>query len=288
MIQEFLIVISILLMTLTFGSVFLTQNVLNSQEEGKNIGGLASGIYAINAENVQSLPTLNAAGTQYVGDLTLVPGAKFILISQTTGQGQGNGGTTIAAQGEDGGKSLLNTLSFRVMGMHQSRMEFTNKVLNSKLIFLIKDLNGKWWLFGTKDIPATLQNVEGGLGNLAADPRGVTYTFECSSATEPPEYTGETDNLLVPVPIQADPSTIASTSFRANWNAIAGITNFRVEVSTSPNFVTQVAGSPFAATGTFFNVTGLTASTNYYVRVKAVLGVYESAPSNVQNVLTTA
>jgi hypothetical protein len=61
-----------------------------------------------------------------------------------------------------------------------------------------------------------------------------------------------------------------STSFRANWSTppIHSITSYTLDVSTNNTFTAPVTGSPFTVADTTYNVTGLTANTTYFYRVR--------------------
>jgi hypothetical protein len=67
-------------------------------------------------------------------------------------------------------------------------------------------------------------------------------------------------------------STVASTSFDANWSASGGATGYYLDVSTSSTFASFVPGFNNLSVSNVltYSVTGLTASTTYYYRVRAV------------------
>jgi hypothetical protein len=78
------------------------------------------------------------------------------------------------------------------------------------------------------------------------------------------------------VTVPSSPSTptatnITETGFTANWNSVTGATSYRLDVSTASNFATRLAGyDGLTVNGTSQSITGLTAGTTYYVRVRAV------------------
>ncbi|NJK93725.1 MAG: hypothetical protein HC905_01300 [Bacteroidales bacterium] len=89
---------------------------------------------------------------------------------------------------------------------------------------------------------------------------------------------------LVPIPGApvAQPATnITSTSFKANWDALVGATNYRLDVSLTNDFLTRITGlDDLSVTGTSFNITGLTGGTTYYYRVRGenIAGEGENSP----------
>jgi hypothetical protein len=83
-------------------------------------------------------------------------------------------------------------------------------------------------------------------------------------------------------PVATAGSNPATTQFQANWNASAGATSYRLDVSTSNVFASFVAGYNDLNVGNVLNatVTGLSGNTTYYYRVRAVNASGTSANSN--------
>ena len=74
------------------------------------------------------------------------------------------------------------------------------------------------------------------------------------------------------VPTTAAATNITPTGFTANWSApaIGSLVDYRLDVSTSPTFATLVSGyNGLTVSGLSQTVTGLTAGTTYYYRVRA-------------------
>jgi len=82
-------------------------------------------------------------------------------------------------------------------------------------------------------------------------------------------------------------TNLTTTSFTANWTGVGGASSYRLDVSTSSNFVTYVGIYQDLNVGNVTNklVNGLSANTFYYYRVRAFNG-NTSPNSNVIKVKT--
>ena len=89
-------------------------------------------------------------------------------------------------------------------------------------------------------------------------------------------------------PTVTPPTTFNCTSLTASWGAVAGATDYILEVSMDVNFVSYVNGYPDSVGNvTSFTVTGLTPNVYYYYRVRAYNGCTVSTWSNVISFGTT-
>jgi phosphodiesterase/alkaline phosphatase D-like protein len=81
---------------------------------------------------------------------------------------------------------------------------------------------------------------------------------------------------------------VTASSFTANWRSVSGATGYRLDVATDRSFVNYVPGYQDLNVGntTSYNVTGLSARTTYYYRVRAYNGNGTSPNSNVVQVKT--
>jgi hypothetical protein len=81
---------------------------------------------------------------------------------------------------------------------------------------------------------------------------------------------------------------VASYSFRASWKSVSGATGYALDVATNNSFTNYVAGYQNLNVGNTLSrtVTGLSANTPYYFRVRAYNGNATSGNSNVVSVTT--
>jgi len=70
-------------------------------------------------------------------------------------------------------------------------------------------------------------------------------------------------------PANLSASAVTTGSFTASWQASPGATSYRIDVGTAPEFTTPLIVSNASTNATSFNVTGLSAGTTYYLRVRA-------------------
>jgi predicted nucleotidyltransferase len=85
------------------------------------------------------------------------------------------------------------------------------------------------------------------------------------------DWATESSFTLLAAPVAGDANSITQTSLTANWSSSTGATGYRLDVTTDPTFATFVTGynNKDAGNLTSANVTGLTANTTYYYRIRA-------------------
>ncbi len=114
---------------------------------------------------------------------------------------------------------------------------------------------------------------------------GPTY-----NTTNPLNNTVTTCASTTAAPTSSAGTAVSATGFTANWTAstTVGVTDQYLEVSTSSTYATLLAGYPLNVPvgTTSVIVTGLNASTTYYYRVRANVGICASANSTSQTVVT--
>jgi hypothetical protein len=95
------------------------------------------------------------------------------------------------------------------------------------------------------------------------------------------------NTTFVSTPVATAATGVGETSFTANWNAFAGAQYYLLDVSTSSSFSSFVGSyQNFVVLTTSQLVSGLTASTTYYYRLRAATGVDADAASFFSRVYT--
>ena len=90
-----------------------------------------------------------------------------------------------------------------------------------------------------------------------------------------------------PAPVAVAATSVGQTGMTANWNAVVGVTDYRVDVSSDANFVSNVVVNNVLVSGaTTIAVTGLSGGTTYHYRVRATNATAASANSNVISQIT--
>ncbi len=122
---------------------------------------------------------------------------------------------------------------------------------------------------------------------------GTTYYFRVRAVNASGTSTNSNviSQLTLPVaPVATAASSVIDVSFSANWGAVGTATGYKLDVSTANDFSSFVSGfnNLDVSNVTTYSVTGLTASTTYYYRVRAYNGSGTGANSNVITQATTA
>ncbi|MBM4404223.1 MAG: endonuclease, partial [Candidatus Cloacimonetes bacterium] len=96
-------------------------------------------------------------------------------------------------------------------------------------------------------------------------------------------------SIPITAPVATAATSVDAHGFTANWDAVAGATSYRVDISTSSTFAGFVnARKNVTVSGTSYPVSGLSPNTNYYYRVRALDSSGNlSLHSNTINVITT-
>jgi hypothetical protein len=97
------------------------------------------------------------------------------------------------------------------------------------------------------------------------------YRVRAHNASGYSTYSAAVAVSTTPVATAPSPITITINSFIANWQAVAGASNYQLDVSADSNFGTLLANyTNVSVNGISQNVSGLIRGTTYYYRVRAV------------------
>ena len=138
------------------------------------------------------------------------------------------------------------------------------------------------------DAPALVGPLDGATG--VAVPATLTVTVSDPDADSlTVQFYGRAVPPPPAAPVATAATSVTSSGFTANWNASAGATSYRLDVSTDSGFGSCVVGyQDLAVTGSSRTVAGLTAETPYHYRVRAVNSGGTSDYSNPITVTTSA
>lgn len=120
---------------------------------------------------------------------------------------------------------------------------------------------------------------------------GTTYYYRVravNSASVVSANSSSISALTIPAsPVTSAATSITANSFTANWAAATGAVDYRLDVATDLGFTSILSSyNNLTVAGTSASVTGLSAATTYYYRVRATNGTGASSNSSPVTVLT--
>ena len=141
------------------------------------------------------------------------------------------------------------------------------------------------------------QNLD--VGNVTSSPvtglsAHTTYYYRvrayngCATSPNSSVKSVQTSPCTPAAPNAQSATNVTFSSFSANWRSVSGAIDYRLDVATDSSFINYVSGYQNLDVGnvTSYNVTGLSASTTYYYRVRAYNGCATSLNSSVKSVTT--
>jgi hypothetical protein len=116
------------------------------------------------------------------------------------------------------------------------------------------------------------------------------YRMRAQNSSGNSEYSTSSSNLTLPkAPVASAPSAITTTSFKANWNLVEGISSYSIDLSKNVSFETFVGSNrDLAVTANSISLTELTPGDTYYYRIRSVNSSGSSEVSNTVSMQTTA
>lgn len=247
------------------------------------ITGTATQCPSLTSQTYSVAPVANATTYNWSvpGGWTITAGAGTTSITVTTGTAGQNGNISVTAQNSCGTSSARTfgvTVSpgtpaqpGTISGTTTQCPGLTNRVYSISAVTNASTYNWSvptgWTI--TSGIGTTSINVTTG---SAGDNGNISVTAQNSCGTSTPRTLAVTVNPGTPaIPTANAGSGAGCTSFTANWSASANATTYFLDVSTSTTFSSFVSGFNNLNVGnvTSRGITGLTAGTTYYYRVRA-------------------
>lgn len=199
---------------------------------------------------------------------------------------------TADAAGEAGGQVITYKYKLIVKGDSAEINEFIGYISNEDIIALFNDPvcgQNNYVQLGSACTPANISGLTFRSGSKGAG-GFKEYEFVVESSDKF-FYEGDVTMAVEGTQLAAIPYLVATavadtTATISKGAAVANAETYTLEHSTSSSFT-----SPVAITGDadgIFNITGLTASTTYYVRMKAVATGYVDSAWEIMSFTTTA
>jgi hypothetical protein len=158
-------------------------------------------------------------------------------------------------------------------------------------------ISNQWQVSNTAGGPYT--NVTGGSGATtgsytSATLSGGNYYYVLAATCANSSTTTLSNEVAVQIlatpdiPVFSTTTGLSTSGFTANWGAAAGASTYLLDVSTSNTFASFVPGFNGLDVGnvTSYVVSGLTANTDYFFRVRATNGTCTSANATAQTFRT--
>lgn len=130
-------------------------------------------------------PTTNGeAVTLDTGDIVAKSTKKWIKVSTEIEMN----GAALSSEGSPGSLSLVGAPVIKFNNLTEEELGFVKNIKNKQGLWVLKDMAGTQWCYGTPDLPAKLQEMAGDMGRAIADDKFLEFTIR--SVQEPAVYPG--------------------------------------------------------------------------------------------------
>lgn len=228
------------------------------------------------------------------GVITLKAGYRFLDIYVSDDK---NGYVANKASEEVDVTGIIQKFTFSSPTLSEQLSKFGEGTSSGEWIFIIREGGdcdtARWLILGGKCKGARMTKGEYKTGVNTGEYKGADFEFTANAQSKFVNVCKNADVSLLfgaAAPVAVGGAPIATTSFTANWTAVAGVDSYQLDVSTSASFLTFVAGfnnKAIANPATISDaVTGLTSGTTYYYRLRSVKSSVPGSNSNIVSVTT--
>lgn len=172
-----------------------------------NPGGLQGEVYYAFEEDIQSWPAalvnIDTETAVEFADLVTVPAADPFVLKATKSFKKlyvtlETGELKFSLIGPRDSKAFSNSMEISYPSNDAEILGFIASSANRRLVFLVKETNGRIKVLGTPGFPAQLETVEGTTGKLVEDGNVAVQTYLSKSAIPAPIY-------KAPIPLDPAP-----------------------------------------------------------------------------------
>jgi len=219
----------------------------------------------------------------------------FVLFDKGDGFYKKSQVGNLGVSGGGGSASTLSTpsLSVSVISATQINLSWTN-VSNESSYQLQRSTNGlSWTTIATPSVDNTSYNDTGLTASTLYYYRvkavGNGSTFLDSGYGSGSGTTSSTSSTPLSTPLSFAATVISSTQINLTWGDVANEDSYQLEWSPNGSSGWTQIGGTIAAGATSYNHTGLTGSTAYYYRLRAIgSGIYSNSAYATTNATTSA
>lgn len=161
-----------------------------------NPPGVKVRCYAVHKDDIDTYPARKAFNpanpgdsVTLDGDIVLLPNKAFVPFDLVVDTGE----IVTNMVGAEGSKSYESFLNGTLPTTDAIVREWLECNANGCLVIIVQEKSGQLRVLGTKDVPATLDTVEGGTGIVAGDTRGYAIGIKDHTGLTASTYEGVID-----------------------------------------------------------------------------------------------